>query len=72
MTGTEEDFVNLATEEPLVLGIYEWMRKQKGEQMRGGPQTWCQGHLRGGVSELRPVGASISPVTCGGHGNEGV
>lgn len=40
--------------------------------MRGGPQTWRQGYLTGGASELRSVGASTSPVTCGGHGNEGV
>lgn len=57
---------------PLVLGIYEWLRKQEGEQMRGRPQVLRQGHLKGGASELRSVGASTSPVSCGGHGNEGV
>lgn len=57
---------------PLVLGIYEWLRKQEGEQMRGGPQILRQGHLTGRASELRSVGASTSPVTCGGHGNEEV
>lgn len=40
--------------------------------MRGGPQTLRQAHLTGGESELRSVGAFTSPVTCGGHGNEGV
>lgn len=39
---------------PVVLGAWGWVKKQKDEQIGGGPKTWSQQELlAGGGSEPR-------------------